>query len=300
MIGTKGKDYYPYYSIPINYFQKEEYLFKTNHSSCYRLIYIEDGIGELYINDARVAVLPRTIICLNENEDIQRYEVTESKLHLLCFEPSSINSNLTYDRMADDEGLSLSDSQDKLLFEAFFRRNQYLKGYFSVSVDTAIRVEEIMNKLMEQLIVQSDSWPCLSRSYLIEMLFLTERSVNLLWKERRNAKSSYETIVSEVLQYIHINYMKKITIEDLTKRLHTNRTTLSRKFKEITGYTIITYLLRFRIQIAATLLRDTSLSVAVIVERVGFSNITHFNQVFKDYIHALPHEYRKNSRCVSE
>lgn len=297
MIGTKGKDYYSYYCIPINYFQEEAYILKTNHSACYRLIYIEEGIGELYINDARVAVLPRTILCLNENECILRYEVTESKLHLLCFEPSAINNMLTYDRMADDEGLSFSDSQDKLLFEAFFRHNQFLNGYFSVSVDTAKRVEEIMSKLMEQLIVQSDSWPCLSRSYLIEMLFLIERNVNLLWKERRNRKSSYEIVVNEVLQYIHINYMKKITIEDLTKRFHTNRTTLSYKFKELTGYTIITYLLRFRIQIAATLLRDTSLSVAVIVERVGFSNITHFNQVFKDYIHALPHEYRKNTRC---
>jgi AraC family L-rhamnose operon regulatory protein RhaS len=149
---------------------------------------------------------------------------------------------------------------------------------------------DILKNLKEQLFIQSDSWPCLTRSYLLELLFLVERTY-CVKNITHNTNKRFTT--DEILLYLHNNYMKKITIGDLTKRFNTNQTTLSKEFKSSTGQTIISYVLKLRVLIAAGMLRDTTLKIELIIERVGFNNITHFNKVFKEYNQCLPSEYRK-------
>ncbi len=295
MLGTKGIVFYPEYMTPINSFQSEDDLITTNNSSSYRVVFIEDGIGSLCIDGIKITVLPNTLLCLNEKENVSQVEVSGIKMFLLCFHPAAINNNLSYDKMNNDVGLTISDSQDKQFFLPFILRNSTYKNFISIPMETSIRLIDILNNLNEQLFVQSDSWPCLSRSYLIELLFLIERSCRFQATAMESPSNKSKLSVDDLLLYIHSNYMHKITINDLIKMNNTNRTTLSKEFKGATGQTIVTYIIKVRIQIAAAMLRDTSMSVSVIIDRVGFNNITHFNKIFKEYTHCLPNEYRKNA-----
>ena len=293
MIGTKGIEYYQNYSIPINYYENIEDLYSTNNSHCYRLLFIEDGIGSIRINHDKIAILPLSCLCLNENDKVNDLDVHGIKSHLLCFLPSAINNKLTLENINSDVGLTISDSQDKQFILPFISQNKSFVKIKPIDIDTGLRLKDIFIKLKELIFIQNDSWPCLTRSYLIELLFLVERTFTLYKEKIENINSKQRFSADDVLHYIHNNYWNRITINDLVKEFNTNRTTLSKEFKNATGISIVNYILKTRIEIAAGMLRDTHLNVAIIIERVGFNNVTHFNKVFKEHMKCLPNEYRK-------
>jgi AraC-like DNA-binding protein len=291
MIGTKGIIYYTDYCMPINYYKDEKALYSTNQSGCYRILFIEDGIGNMLVNKKRVSILPFTLFCLNETDCIEAMEMEGKRIHLLCFLPSAVNNRLTIENMHSDDCLTISDSQDKMFLKPFMNKDKAQKEGICLSADTGRRLNEILADLKGQLFVQNDSWPCLTRSYLIELLFLIQRTNYGEYAKKESNKAVFA--IDDVIHYIHNNYMDKVTISDLAKRFNTNRTTLSKEFKITTDESVISYLIKIRIQVAASMLRDTELKVAVIIERVGFKNVTHFNKVFRGYTHCLPKEYRK-------
>ncbi len=291
MIGTRGLDFYPAYVTPVNYYEEERFLYETEDDNCYRLVFIEEGNGHLLVNETEFTVYPLTVLCLNEKDTVKNINFTCRRFHLLCFLPSAINNRITVDNIYSEEGFTLSDSQDKQFLLPFFVHNDTYCIFKYLDLETGSRIKDILKGLTEQLFIQSDSWPCLTRTHLLELLFLIERT----FRSRKVSPtlSNSRFTVEDVLGYLHNNYWRKITIGDLAKRFHTNPTTLSKEFKASTGQTIISYLLKLRVFISAGMLRDTNIKIELIIERVGFNNITHFNKVFKEYNQCLPSEYRK-------
>lgn len=291
LIGTRGLEYYPNYVIPINYYETENILYDRDSQGCYRLALIEDGKGSLFINDAKLTIQPLTILCLNDRDTVANIDCSCTRLQVLCFLPTAINNRLTLENVHSEEGLAISDSQDKLFLLPFLFHDETYTPMKYLDFETFTRLKDIIKSLKEQLLHQSDSWPCLTRSYILELLFLIERTYRIKKINLDNTPARFTA--DDILLYLHNNYWSKITISDLTKRFHTNQTTLSKEFKNATGMTIISYILKLRVIIAAGMLRDTLLNIDIIIERVGFHNITHFNKVFKEYHQCLPHEYRK-------
>lgn len=127
--------------------------------------------------------------------------------------------------------------------------------------------------------------------YLIDNVYYENQECTI---EQINNQNDDE--INQILLYLYNNYDKKITITELTKIFNMNRTTLSKKFKDVVGESIITYLNKVRINMAAIMLRDTELPIAEIMDRVGFVDATHFLRTFKKYIKFTPKEYR-NKFC---
>jgi AraC family L-rhamnose operon regulatory protein RhaS len=293
IVETRGISYYPEYSIPLSCYLDERYLIQSNGCKNYRIAFIEDGMGIMHVNGRDISVLPNTILCLAETEEAVPTKLTNVKMFLICFHPSVINNRLDFDRINNDKGLSISDSQDKQFLKPFFIRDNTFDVFINLHMETARRIKEILKHLYEQTVIQSDSWPCLSRSYLIELLFLIERTYSFQKVKAENSISRAKLPMDSLINYIHENYMNKITIDGLIKTFNTNRTTLSKEFKQATGLSVISYIIKLRVQVAAAMLRDTYLSVSNIIERVGFNNVTHFNNIFKEYTGYLPSQYRK-------
>ncbi|HAL74741.1 MAG TPA: AraC family transcriptional regulator, partial [Clostridiales bacterium] len=65
---------------------------------------------------------------------------------------------------------------------------------------------------------------------------------------------------------------------------------IARKFS---GMTLFDYRMTFCMEEAATLLTQTSKSIAEIAGDLNFSNRTHFYRQFKKRFQVTPHEYRR-------
>lgn len=99
--------------------------------------------------------------------------------------------------------------------------------------------------------------------------------------------------VSKAVQYIINEYEQKISVESISMELGISPSYLSRKFKEVTNYTFLDLLNRYRVQEAVKLLNKGNYRINEISEMTGFSDYKHFCSVFKKYTLMSPTNFVK-------
>ena len=72
------------------------------------------------------------------------------------------------------------------------------------------------------------------------------------------------------------------------KHFHISQYHLCREFKRYTSSTIVQYIHNLRVLHAQRLLQESDYSITEISKRVGFSNVTHFNRVYKSVTGMFP------------
>ena len=117
---------------------------------------------------------------------------------------------------------------------------------------------------------------------------------DVLSKRREPDSLSGGLAVSVALEYIHANYAKNITLDNICNFVYINRTTLTQKFKTLTGRSPMDYLLFYRLTIACELLTHSKLSIKKIAESSGFNCDAYFCKQFKLKFGITPTEYRKS------
>ncbi len=86
-------------------------------------------------------------------------------------------------------------------------------------------------------------------------------------------------------------YGSEITVADIARRLHLNRSYLSVVFHTHTGRSPSRYLLDIRMQRAVDLLCRHGYNVSVTALSVGFADVFSFSRAFKHYYGISPREY---------
>ena len=88
------------------------------------------------------------------------------------------------------------------------------------------------------------------------------------------------------------------TLDKLAKDYHISPSSLSHKFKRITGFSVFEYLCMSRIALAKYYLARTDMSIGEVVEECGFCDNSNFSRTFKYRVGMTPSEFRKNYRSV--
>ncbi|KOP65587.1 AraC family transcriptional regulator [Bacillus sp. FJAT-18019] len=107
------------------------------------------------------------------------------------------------------------------------------------------------------------------------------------------------SVVEKVKEYIHQHLSEDLSREDIASQVFLNPDYLTRVFKKETGMSISDYLLQQRLNIAASLLANTGLSVSSIAAQIGYANFSHFSRMFKKYYGKSPLEYRQEHSGTS-
>ena len=164
-------------------------------------------------------------------------------------------------------------------------------GLNIIAVDDPGKMEKMMLELHEQ--VEIDDIPSNIRisaqltgiiSYLIISKFSPGNN-----KKYREHRAEIEKVIS----YIHVNYSRKISLDELTRIAYLSKFYFLRVFKSHTGVGPYEYLLNYRINKAKESLKNTGLSVREISEAVGFENCSNFIREFKKIVGRTPLNYRK-------
>ncbi|MBS6397432.1 MAG: helix-turn-helix transcriptional regulator [Clostridiales bacterium] len=100
--------------------------------------------------------------------------------------------------------------------------------------------------------------------------------------------------IRKVMEYIHLHYAEKITLEDLAEQVHLCKSESCRLFRRYMNESMFAYLLDYRIERSLELLRRTDLDVTQIADRSGFVNPGYFSRIFKRKMGCTPLEYRKS------
>lgn len=102
--------------------------------------------------------------------------------------------------------------------------------------------------------------------------------------------------ISTALRYLKRHYVEPITLTDTAESVYLNPAYFSTLFKQRLGKTFIEYITELRIGDAKKRLASTDEKIASIAESTGFTNIRHFNRVFKNETGVTPKEYRERIR----
>ena len=101
-------------------------------------------------------------------------------------------------------------------------------------------------------------------------------------------------LATEIHDYLEANLDKHITIESLSKHFAVNPTTIKTVFKNTYGNSVAAHTKEHRMEKAASLLKESGLSIGEIAKAVGFRTQSKFTQAFKETYHVLPKDYRNS------
>lgn len=129
------------------------------------------------------------------------------------------------------------------------------------------------------------------------------------WMQRREqqqdksdaALASWELLspVEQVIRIVQAAMPGEITLKEAAEKVHLNACYLSQLFKQKTGQNFIDYVTGLRMKEAEKLLSHTHLRIYEIAERLGFSDISYFSNMFKKYCGQSPSEFRKRNMPAS-
>jgi two-component system, response regulator YesN len=125
------------------------------------------------------------------------------------------------------------------------------------------------------------------KSFLLRML----ENLFVIIMNQQNITSTNSKIKS-ALHYIHLNFTKDITLEEVAAEVDLNSSYFSRLFKDETGMTFVIYVNKCRIDKAINYIKNTGLKNYEISELVGYNNVEYFNTMFKKMLGMTPTEYK--------
>lgn len=298
---TSGKLFWIDYKMPLFFKSNETFINEFDNEFYYKIIFIKEGQGVFNFSGKKVIGIAPLVLCLNEYENLEIIDKDDFTADSIYFQPDVINSFLTKENIYKKEDITFNNStfQDFSIIQPFYDHEKSNISCINMGIVSANRLNYLFETFKKELIDQlsNESWPCRSRSYFLEILFFIDRiknqalSVNdflALEEENKNFQD-----IDKIIHYLHTNYMKKISIDEIARIFCTNRTSLYNFFNKKIGVPIISYLIKIRIDVACLILRNTELPIYEIMSRTGFNDITHFGRMFKKITNYSPTEYRE-------
>ncbi|WP_280265059.1 AraC family transcriptional regulator [Nocardia wallacei] len=134
---------------------------------------------------------------------------------------------------------------------------------------------------------------------LVDVLFI--HALRAWTASRAEAAASWlaalhDPEIARAMALLHENPSRPWTLADLADRVGVSRATLARRFTALVGEPPLTYLARWRMELAARRLRDSAESVAAVGRSVGYASEFAFSRAFKRVHGQPPAAYRTSRR----
>ena len=146
---------------------------------------------------------------------------------------------------------------------------------------------------MSMKIQKSESIDSL-RKFMEELISKSIQAVEGL-KEKQHSDT-----LRRIIDFIHSNYMKPLTLDDISSAVLISSKYMCGVFKDEMGVTIFDYITKVRMGKAKELLLQSDMHIQDISTTVGYCNVQSFIRFFKRYCTLTPEQYRKTFRMKQE
>ena len=98
--------------------------------------------------------------------------------------------------------------------------------------------------------------------------------------------------VEKAKSYILDNITDPITVKEVADHVCLSAEYFTKLFKKETGQNVKEYITQAKVEAAKDMLEHSNISVGMVALELGYTNFSHFSQVFKKYENMTPSEYR--------
>jgi transcriptional regulator GlxA family with amidase domain len=136
-----------------------------------------------------------------------------------------------------------------------------------------------------------------AKSLLIDMKRVSQASYATLLDEHGHL----DPLVARAQQRMEATLAEGFRLDELAASLAVSERTLNRRFKQATGLAPLAYLQNLRVEVAKRLLESRPISLDSVSQRVGYTDISTFRQLFKRKTGLSPSEYQTRfTRVIAE
>lgn len=245
--------------------------------------YVINGSASHVVNGKRIELKKNDYIIIDYGIRHNYDNISGDLVILNCsFKPRVIDNALTFSK-------SLSDLMNHYLINVGFEISQQ-QFIYNVFTDNDGRVLDLLNKISDEYADKATGQIQMIRSLLIEIIILTMRKVQ---KTQRKLIGNSEREIAEIIAAVDENYFDPITLQTFSDKYNRSVSSLSKKFKDQSGYNFSKYIQIKRMEQACRLLSNSDAKVAEIAYECGYTDMKCFNQVFKRIMGTTPTMYRR-------
>ena len=243
-----------------------------NHSPAdYHILYVNHGSATFTSDQDLYHVAARQVLVISLNSrKIRIIPNDDFEYYLLTINDPQISELIRQHLPFSDECMRIISlgRQQNALPQVFHRLNVFLTE--ETGEDTAIY------GLLEELLVR------LHRAYAT-----SSAGVNV----------NCNAVVSHLQQHLLNHYDQDFDLKSIAAQYNLSCSYLSHAFKEITGTSIMRYLISCRIFAAKEYLVQTALPISVICKKCGFNDTSNFGRTFRKAVGCSPRQYRQTHSC---
>lgn len=249
------------------------------------IIYMTQGHAIFYIGNQPFPAIPEDILFVNSKQLHAGYSVD--------------NTHVDYYAIVFHKSLLSSNVPDPLLeYISPLMEGQLL---LPNKVDSKSELYKIIQtyilKIIEEFNHKKPGYELVIKSFLYLIIISILRDTTHA-SDNRNTQNNYERQMerfNKLMAYIEEHFPEKISVKQAASIINLSPHHFCKTFKKVTGRTFVEFLNLYRINKAEELLRNTSLTITEIAERVGFCNINYFSRTFKEYKRYSPSQCRKSA-----
>lgn len=108
------------------------------------------------------------------------------------------------------------------------------------------------------------------------------------------------SLFEDATAIVEAEFASDLELDDIARRVASSRRQLQRAYHEIGDTTFREHLTRVRMQKAAEMLYDRSLTVREIARRVGYRQPAQFAKAFRRHMGSAPSEYRASADLLAD
>ncbi|ULT57978.1 AraC family transcriptional regulator [Neobacillus drentensis] len=128
---------------------------------------------------------------------------------------------------------------------------------------------------------------------LLRIYKMSQKELSQVTSKKTEKEAHAESIAS----WINDHYMEKVSLERIAGELNLSKYYASHVFKEVTGFTVMEYVMGCRLnQVKYLLEMEPNLTLTEVSQSVGFESVAHFSRYFKEKMGKTPSQYRKEKR----
>ena len=138
------------------------------------------------------------------------------------------------------------------------------------------QIGEIFKKLTKYWYDKLPNYEFVTKNLLEQLIFQ-------IYEDMREQKHNYNAnlIVEKVIKYMNQNISRKVTVTELSDLVKLSPTYLSETFKAETGYSIIKFFNKMKIDKAKEIIIEGDKKVKEVATLMGFSDEFYFSKIFK-------------------
>ncbi|MFT8350191.1 AraC family transcriptional regulator [Clostridium saccharoperbutylacetonicum] len=147
-------------------------------------------------------------------------------------------------------------------------------------------IGEIFKKLVSNWYEKLPNYEFVTKNLLEQLIFEVSESIK---EQRHNYLTDLK--IEKVIKYMNQNVNKKITVAELSQLVRLSLTYLSEAFKDATGYSIIKFFNKMKIDKAKELIIEGDKKIKEVAGLLGFSDEFYFSRMFKNIEGISPSEF---------